>query len=470
MNQVFKNRDVIVSEISSRWVLLYPDGSERVININEDREEPILEDFNESLANLIRSFKNKSKKPGSEAKSIKEMKRLGWAEYESASDKGHLRYYPKGALVYSLLEDWHENFIIDKFQAEEIKTPFFFNWAEEDIRSQVETFYDRLYYVKGYGDEKNFVLRFGGDFGVFSMMKSMQLVYKHLPYRVYEFANSFRYNKSGEVRGLQRGRSFSFFDLHSFCLDEEQGWLEFSRMYKLHVDMAKEIGIDFAVEVTVSEEFYNNHKDLILSLAQYIDHPILIEVLSKQKHYWVIKYVFHTVDTYKFFNAQLDFENAKRYGVQYVSSEGRKEYCSIVHGASSSIERWMFLALEDALKHPQPVLPLWLSTTQLRIIILNNRFIQESLTLANQLKSFIRVDIDDRDKSLNWKIRSARSEWVPYYIIFGQSEAESGEIFVQSITNSNIKMPLPGFVEYFKREMVNKPFRKLGLLCLSKRP
>ena len=462
------NRDQVVAEIDSHLILLMPDGQEIGFE-DKDTISSVLREY-PSLENLVDSFVSKGKeRPGILAN--KAMQDLEWAGYEPASDRGHLRFYPKGTLVHNLIRDWHERVLIERLGASEIKTPLIYDWSEPDILSEAQTFFDRLYYVYSHDKKKEFVLRFGGDFGLFRMLSSVEISYRQLPFRVFEYAPSFRYERSGELRGIQKGRTFSFFDLHSMCSDHDQGWDEYCLMYKFQADMAVELGIEFAVEFTAVEAVFQDHKERLLSVLKPFARPVLVELLSKAKHYWSIKHAFHDENTHKFFNVQLDFDNSARYGITYTASDGQKTGCTICHCSLGSIERWMFLVLEKALKKDPPTIPLWLSPTQIRIVPIGIDKTEGALDLARRISAAsIRVDVDDRQKNIGWRVHRAKKEWIPYIVVFGEREEQTGQLKVQTGNEPDQTLAVDELIDLIRRQTSHMPYRPLVNVRVSSSP
>ncbi|MGZ7160237.1 MAG: His/Gly/Thr/Pro-type tRNA ligase C-terminal domain-containing protein, partial [Methanobacterium sp.] len=119
-----------------------------------------------------------------------------------------------------------------------------------------------------------------------------------------------------------------------------------------------------------------------------------------------------------------------------------------------------------------PMLPIWLSPTEVRIIPISERHLDFSLSLANELKeNHIRVDVDDRQETVGKKIRSAGKEWVPYTIVIGDKELESGKLIVNvRETNDKILMEKEELINKILSETQGMPFRPLPLpLKLSRR-
>ena len=145
---------------------------------------------------------------------------------------------------------------------------------------------------------------------------------------------------------------------------------------------------------------------------------------------------------------------------------------------SGAIERCVYALLEKAYKEQQkgklPMLPLWLSPTQVRLIPISDSFNEKVAEIANKVSAHcIRVDIDDRTSTLQKKIRDAEMEWVPYIIVVGQRELESGVLAVRDReTHGKVqKMKLDELITKISGKVEGKPFKPLPLpLNLSKRP
>ncbi|MFQ6040315.1 MAG: aminoacyl--tRNA ligase-related protein [Candidatus Poribacteria bacterium] len=480
----YDSRDVIAQRVRSQDLVLFPDGEELPLHAMDNvasllSPSPLLKGVRgvvPALRKLI--FAEAADKPaGMQPPSIDAMRRLELVDYEEASDAGNFRFYPKGALIFNLLKDWAEEIAVKRFGAMEIETPLLYDWAQPDIRAQGESFHERHYNVVTPNKNKELVLRFAGDFGLFRMMKDTQFSHRQLPVRVYEFSKSFRYERRGELSGLRRLRSFSMPDLHSFCGDISQGWEEYEELYRNYTDLADATRIEYAIAFRVVGEFYDDFKERILKLLQYSQQPALVEVLSAMKHYWAVKHEFHGIDTVdgtcQLSTVQLDVEDAERYGISYTDQNGQKRGCIICHSSIGSIERWLYCILEEALKSKVPTFPLWLNPTQLRIIPVADRHIAFAQNLADALSlAPMRVDIDDRNETVGKKVRKAEREWVSYYIVVGDRELQSDVLSLKSRSVSRVQsLTVDEIKVIITEEIRNMPFRPLaGHQLLSKRP
>ncbi|MCX8170120.1 MAG: hypothetical protein N3D72_03405 [Candidatus Methanomethyliaceae archaeon] len=183
----------------SKFLILMPDGKE--IPIDLSRPESFLNlDIEHSLIQLIKNEAGIKEERGPPIH-IKLMKRLELVDYEPASDVGHFRFYPKGLMIKESLEAFATELAVKELKALKIETPMLYRLDEPDIAEQAAKFRERDYRLKI--DNREFTLRFAGDFGLFRMMKDAIMSYKQLPIRVYELSHSFRLEQSGECVGLK---------------------------------------------------------------------------------------------------------------------------------------------------------------------------------------------------------------------------------------------------------------------------
>lgn len=468
--EVKATRKEIVEKIRSEFLILTPEGEEHRIDFENIESAHILDKYPSLKTFIISEEVGRTK--GVEPPSIKAMQRLELVDYEEASDRGHFRMYPKGRLIFSLLESWAEQIALDKVGAMQIDTPILYDWSMPDIRSQGMSFHERHYTLKT-DEKREFVLRFAGDFGLFRMMKGATVSYKNLPLRIYEFSKSFRLEQRGELTGLKRLRAFHMPDIHCFVKDIDEGWKEYMLLYRNYADLADGTGVEYAVAFRVVKEFYDKYKNHIIELLKYSKKPALIEVLSEMKHYWAVKHEFQGIDSVggavQLSTVQLDVADAERYGIVYTDAEGKKKGCIICHSSIGSIERWIYVLLEEALKHEKPSLPFWLSPTQVRILPVGQEFVEDCEKFAESIPG--RVDIDDTDDKVGKKIRNAEREWIPIIIVLGEKERASEKIPVRFRSGEMKEMTKEELAEEIERLSGSYPKARLPLpRMLSKRP
>ncbi|MFH8131991.1 MAG: His/Gly/Thr/Pro-type tRNA ligase C-terminal domain-containing protein, partial [Candidatus Aenigmatarchaeota archaeon] len=288
---------------------------------------------------------------------------------------------------------------------------------------------------------------------------------------------SFRREKSGEVVGLKRLRAFTMPDVHAFCEDIEQAKEEFITRFKLCMEVLREIGLekeDYELAIRFTKDFYEKNKNFIVSLVKQFGKPALVEMWNERFFYFVLKWEFNFVDNLNKAAAlstdQIDVENAERYGITYIDKKGKKRYPIILHcSPSGAIERCIYALLEKAYSDQQkgkvPKIPLWLSPTQVRLVPVSNKFLSFAEKVAESLeKNCIRVDIDDREETVNKKIREAEIEWVPFICVLGEKEVKNNILAVRIREKKEVKeMKIEELIEMIKEEVKGKPFKTLSL-------
>jgi threonyl-tRNA synthetase len=409
------------------------------------------------------------------------MKRLEIADYEPSSDPGNLRFYPKGKLIKTLLEDYVRNSTA-AYGAVEVETPIMYSVWHPSLKDYLERFPARQYSMTGKAGKPDLFLRFAACFGQFLMSKEMSISYKNLPLKIFELAPSFRKEKRGELVGLRRLRKFTMPDMHTFCATMEDALAEFKKQYELCMRVLEGIGFtpqNYEVAIRFTKDFYEDdaRKAFIKNLVSIAGKPVLIELWDQRFFYFVLKFEFNFVDALGKASAlstvQIDVENAERYGITYTDAAGERKSPIILHcSPSGAIERCMYALLEKAYLDKEegllPMLPVWLSPTQLRIIPVAERHMDYTEELLLML-SGIRVDVDDRDETVSKKIRDAGREWIPYVAVVGEKEVEKKTLSVTIRKESNQseqkveEMSVLMLKKRIEEDVKNKPFRELPL-------
>jgi threonyl-tRNA synthetase len=231
-------------------------------------------------------------------------------------------------------------------------------------------------------------------------------------------------------------------DVHAFTSDLDMAMKEFIVRYDLCLSVLNNIGIrntDIEMALRTTKDFYEKNKEFMLRLVKKLGKPILIELWDERIFYFILKYEFNFVDMSDKASAlstdQIDIENGKRYGIKYTDKNGKQKYPLILHcSPSGAIERVIYALLEkEAIKinkGKKPMLPFWLSPTQIRLIPVKSDFIkicEKYIQEINRESRYIhiRADIDDREESVNRKIRDAEKEWIPIIIVIGEKEIKN---------------------------------------------
>ncbi|WP_324735732.1 threonine--tRNA ligase [Thermococcus sp. SY098] len=463
-------------ELVSYWYILTPEGE--LVEVDKF-------DFtgHENLKKFANYEISKSRIAEKEPPHVKIMLEQELVDYEPGSDPGNLRYYPKGRLIKSLLEQYVTEKVIE-YGAMEVETPIMYDFEHPALEKYLNRFPARQYIVKS-GDKKYF-LRFAACFGQFLIKKDATISYKHLPLRMYELTRySFRREKRGELSGLRRLRAFTMPDMHTVAKDLKQAMEEFKKQYKLSMEVLKGVGLtpdDYEVAIRFTEDFWNENRDFVVELVKIIGKPVLIEMWKQRFFYFILKFEFNFVDNLDkaaaLSTVQIDVENAERFGITYYDEDGKEKHPLILHcSPSGAIERVMYAILEKQAKlrnqGKKPMYPLWLSPIQVRVIPVSEEYLDYALYIAGKLEGArIRVDVDDTSDRLTKKIRKAEKEWIPYIIVVGENEKRQGIITVRKREDGKQhEMQLEDLIKEIKQRTEGFPYKPRPLpLLLSQRP
>lgn len=450
-----------VEKKPSSWSIL--DG-DKIIDIDDFKFE------NDQLEKLVSYELGTGASDAGEPPHVKLMREKELCDYESASDVGNLKWFPKGRLVRDLLADYVYNLVVDQ-GAMPIETPIFYDLDNEAINVHAAKFGERQYRTD---TKKNLMLRFACCFGAFRVMADPFITWKNLPAKLYELSTySFRFEKKGEVVGLKRLRAFTMPDFHSFCADMESTLEEFSKQTDMCIQTGVDLDVNYEIIFRATKDFYDENKDWMYSIGKKIGKPVLLEILPERKHYWSCKIDFAAIDylgrPIENPTVQIDVESGKRFDITYLGEDGKEHYPTILHcSPTGSIERVICSLLEKTaieLDEKASMLPTWLSPIEVRIITVG----EDHKDFANELydkinAENIRVDVDDRDESVGKKIRNAATEWIPYIFVVGDNEKESG-VFSVTVRETGEKVDMT--VDELIKEVLDKtkgmPYRGLPL-------
>ncbi|MCX6670796.1 MAG: threonine--tRNA ligase [Euryarchaeota archaeon] len=466
-------------EIVSQWCILTPQGE--LIDAEKF-------DFSghEELKQLYEYESSGTRKIVGEPPHVKMMQSHELVDYEPASDSGNFRWYPKGRMIKGLLEQ-HINNMVRDIGGMQVETPIMYDLEHPALSEYVKKFPARQYIVHS---DKDYFLRFAACFGQYMIAHDMTISYRNLPLRLYELTHySFRREQSGEVSGLKRLRAFTMPDLHTFCKDLPQATEEFKRQFTTSMRWMSSLKLDSEVALRFVKEFYENNKTLAQDLAKLAGKPILVELWNERYFYFVMKFEFNVIDSMKKASAlstvQIDVENGKRFNITYADEKGEKQHPYILHTSiSGSIDRNLYALLErEAIKINQgkkPMLPLWLSPTQVRFIPVADEFVPDCEMLINELNAispfyYIRSDIDDREESVGRKIRDAEKEWIPYIVVIGEKERKekivSPRVRISELGEGDKPYTISQLHALILEKVKDFPQQKLPVaLYLSKRP
>jgi len=472
-----KKDEEIVSEalaseesVRSNWYILTPEGS--LTNV---------EDFDfsghENLKRFVDYEISGTRAADKEPPHVEIMKRLELVDYEPGSDPGNLRWYPKGTLIKRLLEQ-RVSEVIQRYGGMEVETPIMYDYQHPKLSRYLHRFPARQYTVMS--GENRFFLRFAACFGQYLIKHDMTISYRNLPLKLYELTHfSFRREQKGELSGLRRLRAFTMPDMHTLVSDMPKAKTEFLNQYLESIKWMDALDVNYEAGIRFVREFYEQNEDFAKELVRELGRPVLIEMWDERPFYFVMKFEFNFVDAINKASAlstvQIDIENTERFDIRYVDEDGREKYPLMLHASiPGAIERNVYALLEQAymnsLKGKKPMLPIWLSPTQVRLIPINEGMVANCESIARDLGR-VRVDIDDRSESLSKRIRGAEKEWVPYIIVVGEKEIESGKLPVRvRATGDQVVMTANELADELSEKVGNMPYGGLPLpFFLSKR-
>ena len=293
--------------------------------------------------------------------------------------------------------------------------------------------------------------------------------YKDLPIRIGEIAHDFRYEASGAVKGIERGRHFCQNDAHLF-VTPEQIKDEFKRVVDLIFDVYKDFGIkDYKCVLSLrdpedktkyhpDDEMWNKAENELREVLNDLGIEYTEEI--GEAAFYGPKLDVNVKpavgNEYTLSTCQLDFCLPAKFNLKYIDENGERKTPVVLHRAIlGSLDRFMAYILEET----KGALPVWLSPVQVNIIPVNNEY---HLEYAKELfdlleKENVRVKLDDRNEKLTYKMRESQTKKIPYTIILGDKEVSAKEVTVRLHgTNENITLGRDEFVSKIKEVIDNK--------------
>jgi threonyl-tRNA synthetase len=409
------------------------------------------------------------------------MQKLALVGYESGSDAGNFRWYPKGWMMKYLIEE-HVKDLTIAYGAMPIESPIMYSYTHPAIESYMHRFPARQYVLKSGTD--NYFLRFAACFGQFLISSDAQISYNDLPVKLFELTHySFRREQRGELAALRRLRTFTMPDMHTIAEDLKMAKKAFREQYILSSECVDAYEVDYEAAFRSQTEFFEENKKWFQEMVKARNRPALIELFDKRYAYFICKFEFNFVDNQDkaaaLSTVQIDVENSERFDISFVDKKNEKQRPLLLHTSlSGAIERVVYAILEKAyLEQKQgkaPMFPVWLSPVQLRLIPVSEDFVSHCKKLAKKLtKQKIRVDVDDRNERVGKKIRNAEQEWIPYIIVIGEKEINSDKfnVRVRKEGRQEISMTEKVLIKRIQAEVKDKPYVPLTLpMNMSKRP
>ncbi|MDR0671965.1 MAG: threonine--tRNA ligase [Oscillospiraceae bacterium] len=351
---------------------------------------------------------------------------------------------PKGARVIQILQ----RFVEDEEQRRGYlltKTPLFAKRELYQISGHWDHYRDGMFIMGPEDDEEAdvFALRPMTCPFQFMVYLSRTRSYRDLPMRLNETSTLFRNEASGEMHGLIRVRQFTISEGHIACTPEQLEE-EFKDCLDLAAFMLRAVGLDDDVSYRFSKWDENNREKYIGSPEQWNDvqgrmrgilnhMEIAYEEADGEAAFYgpkldiQIRNVHGKEDT--LITIQIDFQLAERFGMEYTDRDGVKRHPYVLHRTSiGCYERTLALLIEKY----AGALPLWLAPTQVAVLPITERQHDYAHGLCNRLRAAgYRVELDERNEKIGFKIREAQVQKVPYMLVVGDKETEAGQVSVR---------------------------------------
>src|SRR4030043_500826 len=370
-------------------------------------------------------------------------------------------FHPKGmSMIRIILDYWRKEHKKEGYQ--EINTPIILNNQLWKTSGHWDNYRENMYFVKI--DEDDYAVKPMNCPGTIIVYKTNQHSYKELPIRIAELGRVHRHEKSGVLHGLFRVRSFTQDDAHIFCT-EEQAEEEVSKIIGLIDQVYKVFGFDkYHLELSTKPEkrigtdaMWEKAENI---LKKAIDRRGFEYMINKgEGAFYGPKIDFHILDclgrTWQCGTIQLDFAMPEKFDIEYMGEDNVRHRPVMIHRTVlGSIERFLGILVE----HYSGNMPPWLAPQQIIVLPISEKFYDYGTEVYDNLeKEGFRVGIDNRVESLNKKIRKAEIKKIPYMIIVGKNEQDTGRITIRQKTGGEMKeIKLSDFTGELKDTIENK--------------
>lgn len=368
-------------------------------------------------------------------------------------------FLPKGMVLRNILEDYWRKIHKENGYVE-IKTPIILNEELWHRSGHWDHYKENMYTTKI--DDVDFGVKPMNCPGGMIVYKSKMHSYKELPIRAGELGLVHRHEKSGELNGLFRVRCFTQDDAHIFCLPE-QIEQEIQGVINLVDQVYSKFGFEYTIELSTrpedsmgSDELWETAEGALAKVLKDLGKEYVLN--EGDGAFYGPKIDFHIKDClgrdWQCGTIQLDFQMPERFDLTYIGEDGEKHRPVMLHRVIfGSIERFIGIITE----HFAGAFPVWLAPVQAKILPISEKHLEYANKLKAQLeKSGLRIEIDDRNEKIGYKIREAQLEKIPYMLIVGDKEAEDESIGVRSRKDGDIgAVSINDFINKIQEEVKN---------------
>lgn len=394
-------------------------------------------------------------------------KELGIFLFADIVGKGLPMWLPNGFTVRRLLSDYIMNKELE-LGYEHVMTPSLGNVKLYKKSGHWAHYKDDMFPAMELDDEA-YVLRPMNCPHHMVMYKSTLHSYRDLPVRIAEIANDFRFEASGALTGIERARAFTQNDSHIFCRPDQIAQ-EFKNVAHLILDVYKDFGFkDYSFRLSLrdknnKEKYFGNDelweksenelrevlKEMNVEFyeaegeAAFYGPKLDVQVKSALGHDVTLSTI------------QLDYQLPERFELTYVDENGDKVRPVVIHRAIlGSLDRFVAFLLEETKGN----LPLWLAPTQVQVIPVKLEYHDEYAkeVVAKLRKAHFRVNNDNRDEKLGYRIREAQLKKIPYQLVLGDNERDNGTVtYRKHGEKKQTTVTFEEFVELLNTEVENK--------------
>lgn len=394
-------------------------------------------------------------------------KELGIFMFADIVGKGLPMWLPNGFTVRRLLSDYIMNKELE-LGYEHVMTPSLGNVKLYKKSGHWAHYKDDMFPAMELDDEA-YVLRPMNCPHHMVMYKSTLHSYRDLPVRIAEIANDFRFESSGALIGIERARAFTQNDSHIFCRPDQIAQ-EFKNVAHLILDVYKDFGFkDYSFRLSLrdknnKEKYFGNDelweksenelrevlKEMDVEFyeaegeAAFYGPKLDVQVKSALGHDVTLSTI------------QLDYQLPERFELTYVDENGDKVRPVVIHRAIlGSLDRFVAFLLEETKGN----LPLWLAPTQVQVIPVKLEYHDEYAkeVVAKLRKAHFRVNNDNRDEKLGYRIREAQLKKIPYQLVLGDNERDNGTVtYRKHGEKKQTTVTFEEFVELLNTEVENK--------------
>lgn len=373
---------------------------------------------------------------------------------------GTVFWHSKGWQMFQTLV----NFIRNKQTAAgyvEVSTPELLCRSIWEISGHWEKFKESMFTAHAIGEEREFAIKPMSCPGAVQIYNHGLTSYRDLPIKMAEFGKVHRFEPSGSLHGLMRVRGFTQDDAHIFCT-EEQIQEQSREVCEFALSIYKECGFnDVKIKISDrpekrigSDEVWDKSEDALIKAVESMGLPY--EINKGEGAFYGPKIEFTLTDAigrdWQIGTLQVDFNLPMRFNAFYTGQDGAKHHPIMLHRAIlGSLERFIGIILE----HHSGKLPLWLAPTQIVIVTVSEQFNDYAIKVMNDLRNEgIRVEIDNDNQTLNYKLRKHILAKAPLIAIIGKNEELNNTVTIRKLGSEEQKVfSIPELITNFKKEI-----------------